>query len=150
MRTTLFKGLFTKSQSLQTIFYKLLKYFHEVHKYIKIACFTKTKSIMSISPWYSFRNFFNSVAQLYPTLCKLQHARLPCPSPTPRACSNSCPLSQGCHPTVCWMSFPSPAFNLSQHQGLFHWVSSSHQVVKVLNFQLQRQSFQWIFRTHFL
>ena len=30
----------------------------------------------------------------------LQHARLPCPSPTPGACSNSCPLSQWCHPTI--------------------------------------------------
>ena len=39
-----------------------------------------------------------------------------------------------------------PAFNLSQHQGLFKWVSSSHQVAKVLEFQLQHQSFQWIFR----
>ena len=37
------------------------------------------------------------------------------------------------------------AFNLSQHQGLFHWVSSSYQVAKVLEFQLQHQSFQWIF-----
>ena len=46
------------------------------------------------------------------------------------------------------LSTPSPpAFNLSQHQGLFHWVSSSHQVVKVLEFQLQNQSFQWIFKT---
>ena len=44
----------------------------------------------------------------------------------------------------------SPAFNLSQHQGLFHWVSSSHQVAKVSEFQLQRQSVQWIFRTYFL
>ena len=43
-----------------------------------------------------------------------------------------------------------PAFNLSQHQGLFKWVSSSHQVAKVLAFQLQHQSFQWIFRTDFL
>ena len=38
-----------------------------------------------------------------------------------------------------------PAFNLSQHQGLFKWVSSSHQVAKVLEFQLQHQFFQWIF-----
>ena len=30
----------------------------------------------------------------------LQHARLPCPSPSPRACSNSCPSSQWCHPTI--------------------------------------------------
>ena len=49
------------------------------------------------------------------------------------------------------LSSPSPpAFNLSQHQGLFKWVSSSHQVAKVLEFQLQSQSFQWIFRTDFL
>ena len=40
--------------------------------------------------------------------------------------------------------FP-PTFNLSQHQGLFKWVNSSHQIAKVLEFQLQHQSFQWIF-----
>ena len=44
---------------------------------------------------------------------------------------------------------PSPTFNLSQQQGLFKWVSSSHQVAKVLEFQLQHPSFQWIFRTDF-
>ena len=43
-----------------------------------------------------------------------------------------------------------PAFNLSQHQGLFKWVSSSHQVAKVLELLLQHLSFQWIFRTDFL
>ena len=49
------------------------------------------------------------------------------------------------------LSFPSnPTFNLSQHQGLFKWLSSSHQMAKVLEFQLQHQSFQWIFRTYFL
>ena len=41
-------------------------------------------------------------------------------------------------------SHSSPAFNLSQHQGLSQWVSSSHQVAKVLELQLQHQSFQWI------
>ena len=42
------------------------------------------------------------------------------------------------------LSPPSPyAFNLAQHQGLFQWVSSSHQVAKELEFQLQHQSFQW-------
>ena len=46
------------------------------------------------------------------------------------------------------LSSPSPpTFNLSQHQGLFKWVSSPHQVAKVLEFQLQHQSFQWTFRT---
>ena len=49
------------------------------------------------------------------------------------------------------LSPPSPlVFNLSQHQGLFKWVSSSYQVAKVLEFQLQHQSFQRIFRTEFL
>ena len=49
------------------------------------------------------------------------------------------------------LSSPSPpAFNLSQHQGFFQWVCSSHQVAKVLEFQFQHQSFQWIFRTDFL
>ena len=54
----------------------------------------------------------------------LQHAKLPCPSPTPRACSNSCPLSRWCHPTIsssivpfssCLQSFPaSGSFQMSQ------------------------------------
>ena len=49
------------------------------------------------------------------------------------------------------LSLPSPpALSLSQHKGLFQRVSSSHQVAKVLEFQLQHQSFQWIFRTDFL
>ena len=49
------------------------------------------------------------------------------------------------------LSSPSlPAFNLAQHQGLFQSVSSSNQVAKALEFQLQHQSFQWIFRTDFL
>ena len=49
------------------------------------------------------------------------------------------------------LSSPSPpTFNLSQHQGLFQWVSSLHQVAKGLEFQLQHQSFQWIFRVDFL
>ena len=45
----------------------------------------------------------------------LQHARLPCPSPTPRACSNSCPLSRWCHPTIssCRALLFPPLFFLS-------------------------------------
>ena len=50
----------------------------------------------------------------------LQHARPPCPSPTPGVYSNFCPLSWWCHPTSHLLSSPSPpTFNLSQHQGLF-------------------------------
>ena len=67
----------------------------------------------------------------------LQHTRLPCPSPSPGPCSNSCPLIsdriQPSHPLL----FPSPpAFNLSHHQGIFQWVDSSHQVTRVLELQL--------------
>jgi len=54
---------------------------------------------------------------------------------------------QSSHPLS--SAFP-PAFNLSQHQGLFKWVTSTHQVAEVLKFQLQHQSFQWICRTDFL
>ena len=71
-----------------------------------------------------------------------QHARLPCPSPTPGVYPNSCPLSQGIQPSHPLSSPSPPAFNLSQHQGLFQWVNSLHQVAKVLEFQLQHQSFQ--------
>ena len=82
---------------------------------------------------------------------ELQHARLSCPSPSPRVCLTSCSLSQGCHPTISSsVALFSSCFNLSQHQGLFQWVSSSHQVAKVLELQLQHQSCQWIFRIDFL
>ena len=75
--------------------------------------------------------------------------RLPCPSLSPRVCSNSWvdDAIQPSHP----LSSPSPpAFSFSQYQDLFQWVSSSHQVAKVLELQLQHQSFQWIFRIDFL
>ena len=50
----------------------------------------------------------------------------PCPSPAPGVHSNSCSLSRWCHSTISSSLPPSlPAFNLSQHQGLFQWVSSS-------------------------
>ena len=68
----------------------------------------------------------------------LQLARLPCPSPSPRACSYSCPLSQWCHPTISSSVAPSPPppLNLAQHQGLFPWVGPSHQGPKDWNFSL--------------
>ena len=79
----------------------------------------------------------------------LQHTRLPCPSPNPRAYSNSCPSSQWCHPTISSSIIPfSSCLNLSQHQGLSQWVSSLYQVAKV--FEIQHQLFQWIFRPDFL
>ena len=71
--------------------------------------------------------------------CSLSHVQLfastrpPCPSLSPRVCSDSCPLSRWCHPTISSpVSPPSPpTLNLSRHQGLFQWVGFSHQVAKV-------------------
>ena len=81
----------------------------------------------------------------------LQHDRLHCPSPFLAISqthvhwvSDAIKLSQP-------LESPSPpTFTLSQHQGLFQWVNSLHQEAKVLELQLQHQSFQWIFRTDFL
>ena len=76
----------------------------------------------------------------------LQNARLPCPSPTPDLAQTYVNrVSDAIQPSHS-LSSPSPTFNLSQHEGLFQWVSSSHQVAKLLELQLQYQSFQWIFR----
>ena len=70
---------------------------------------------------------------------ELSDAKPPCPSPIPKIYPNSCPLSWWCHPTISSSVIPfCPALNLSQHQGLFKWDSSSHQVAKVLEFQLQQ------------
>ena len=81
----------------------------------------------------------------------LQHTRPPCPSPTPGVHPNLCPLSRWCHPTIsssvvpfssCPQSFPaSGSFPMGQF-------FASHG--QVLEFQLQHQSFQSIFRTDFL
>ena len=70
-----------------------------------------------------------------------QHARFPYPSSTPGVYPNSCPLHRWCHPTISSSVFPfSPTSSLYQHQDLFQWVSSSHQVAKILEFQLQHQT----------
>ena len=74
----------------------------------------------------------------------LQHTNLPCPSVSPGVCSNSCPLNQGCYPHISSSVIPfSSTLDLSQHQGHFQWVSSLHQVTKVLELQLQHQSFSF-------
>ena len=66
-----------------------------------------------------------------------QHARPPYPSPSPGVHSDSSPLSPWCHPAISSWVIPSPpAPSLSQHQSLFQWVNSLHEVAKVLEFQL--------------
>ena len=81
----------------------------------------------------------------------LQHARLPCLSPIPRPCSNTCPSSRWCHPTISSSVVPfSSCLQSSPASGSFQMSQFSHQVAKVVEFQFQHQSFQWIFRTDFL
>ena len=109
-------------------------------------CYIITQSI------FGFFIVSSSVAQSCPILPPqgLQYVSLPCPSPNSwnllKLMSIKSVMTSN-HP----LSSPSPPdFNLAQRQGLFKWVNSSHEVAKVLEFQFQQQSFQWIFRTDFL
>ena len=97
---------------------------------------------------------FSSVAQLCPTLCDPVDCRTPgfpihhqLPEPIQ---THVHWIGDAIQPSPTLSSPSPPTFNLSQRQGLFQWVDSSHQVAKVLEFQLQHQSFQWIFRADFL
>ena len=94
---------------------------------------------------------FSSFAQLCPTLCDPMNRSMPglpvnlqLLEFTQTHIHRVGDAIQSSHPLL---SPSPPAFNLSQHQGLFQWVSSLHQVAKVLELQLQHQSFQWIFKT---
>ena len=86
------------------------------------------------------------VAKSWPTLQLhgLQLARLPCPSPSPKVSSNSCSSSRWCHPTITLSVVPfsvcPPSFPAA---GSLPIVGSLHQVAKILELQLQHQSFQW-------
>ena len=75
----------------------------------------------------------------------LQHARPPCPLPSPRVYWSPCPLSQWCHPTSSSSVIPfSSRLHSFPASGSFQCFSSLHQVVKVLKFQLQHQSFHFL------
>ena len=97
---------------------------------------------------------FSSVAWSCPTLCDpmdcstpvlLVHQQLPVFTQT-----HVHWVSDAIQPSHPLLSPSPPTFNLSQHQGLFRWIISLHQVAKLLECQFQHQSFQWIFRTDFL
>ena len=112
----------------------------------------RSLTIFSSWPPQSHPQFSRSVVSDSLRLHESQHARPLCPSPAPGVHSDSCPSSQWCHPAIsssvipfssCPQSFPaSGSLPIS--------LSSSHQVAKVLEFQLQHQSFQWIPRTDLL
>ena len=107
---------------------------------------------MSCLLLYSFQ--FSSVAQLCPTVCDPMNRSTPglpvyhqLPEFTQTHVHRVGDAIQPSHP----LSSPSPpAPNRSQHQGLFQWINSSHQVAKVLEFHLQHQSSQWTPRTDLL
>ena len=96
----------------------------------------------------------SSVSQLCPTLCNPMDCStpgLPVHHQLPELAQTLVYwVGDSIQPSHPLSSPSSPAFNLSQHRGLFKWISSSHQVAKVFKFQPQHQSIQWIFRTYFL
>ena len=138
----------TKNRNSSSHFQQFRKTHQDIkeHKttFLWFHCLNVSQSISSVS----------SVTQSCPTLCDPKD----CSTPALHVHHQLLEFSQThvhwvgdaiqpSHP----LSSPSPpAFNLSQHQSLYKWVSSSHQVAKGLEFQLQYQSFQWIFRTDFL
>ena len=97
---------------------------------------------------------FSSVAQSCPTLCDPMNRStpgLPVHHQLPEFIQTHIHrVSDDIQPSHPLSSPSPPAPSPSQHQGLFQWVSSSHQVAKVLGFQLQHQSFQWTPRTDLL
>ena len=107
------------------------------------------KSQTWLNDWTELNFFFCSDTKSWHH--GLQHTSTPCPKPSPTTCPTSCPfITDAIQPSHLLLpSFPS-IFNLSRHQDLFQRVDSSHQVAKVLELQLQHQSFQWIFRIDFL
>ena len=123
------------------------------------------KSRLTLLPWGDAPCLFDlfeepfcacccsSVTQLCWTLWPhgLQHARLPCPSPSSGVCSNSCPWSRWCHPTISSSVVPfSSCLQSCPASGSFPMSQLFEEGVQVLEFQLPHQSFQWIFRIDFL
>ena len=111
-----------------------------------VPCYTHLHFCMKCKLWvdyFSSVQFSHSVVSdsLWPH--ELQHARPPCPSLIPGVHSDSSPLSQWCHPAISSSVVPfSSRPHPSQHQSLFQWVNSLHEVAKVLEFQLQHHFLQ--------
>ena len=104
----------------------------------------------SFLSWFSLTSVqFSSVSQSCPTLCDPMDCStpgLPVHHQLPELIQTHVHwVGDAIQPTHPLSSPSPPAFSLSQHQGLFKWVSSLHQVAKVLELQLQHQPFQWIF-----
>ena len=94
----------------------------------------------------------SSATQLRPTLCNPMDCSTPgfpvLHYPPEFALTHFCWTGDAIQPSHPLLPASPPALNLSQHQELFQWVSSSHQWAKGLELRLQHQSFQWVFRLH--
>ena len=108
---------------MHTSIYIKIHVYHNIHICYKYTLLSFSHLIMSSSLWSH----------------GLQHARLPCPLPSPGVCSNHVHwVSDAIQPSHPLSSPSPPALSLSQHQGLFQGVSSLHQVAKELELQLQQ------------
>ena len=109
-----------------------------------------------------FRVFFICELVQFSSVQSLSHVQLPA---IPWTAAPGLPIHHQCleftqshvhsvgdamQPSHPLLSLSPPTFSLSQYQDLFKWVSSLHQVAKILEFQLQHQSFQWTLRTDLL
>ena len=135
--------------SVNTIYFNIHTYLLQIKVFIVSRYIPRSGIARSYSSLQ-----FSSVAQLCPTLCHPMNRSTP-GLPVHHQLLESTQthvhrVDDAIQPSHPLLSPSSPALNLSQHQGLFQWVSSSHQVAKVLEFQLQHQSFQWTPRTDLL
>ena len=130
--------------------YQLNCYQVQWHRHVEdwVPCL-KEPSVSSVKPVQ-----FSSVAQSCPILCDPMNRStpgLPVRYQLPEFTQTHVHwVGNAIQPSHLLLSPSPPAPNRFQHQGLFQWVNSSHQVAKVLEFQLQHQSFQWTPRTHLL
>ena len=145
---------------LQTNLLHFIKLYYKFHGQKNLAGYTvhgAPVSWIQLSDWIHrlfHASQFSSVAQSCLTLCNSMDCSTPSipvhrqlPGLTQTYVHQADDAVQPSHP----LSSPSPpALNLSQHQGLFQWISSSPQMAKVLEFHLQHQSCEKIFRTDFL
>ena len=115
---------------------------------------SESNVLEALTMWWQLVLSVSSVAQSCPSLFDLMDCStpgFPVQHQLPElAQTHVHPVGDAIQPSLPLSSPSPPAFNLLQHQGIFQWVCSSHQVAKVLELQFQHQSFQWIFRTGFL
>ena len=106
---------------------------------VQLQCFHRTLCILTaLSPAIVVVQSLSCVWLCDPMDCSM--AGFPVFHYVPEIAQIHVHLNRWCHPTILSLSSPSPpTFNLFQHQDLFQWVSSSHQVAKVLKVQLQHQ-----------